>query len=166
MRQRKSDVSLSAPPASAVSQTLYVERSSALNREPGRKILSISAASEDHDSLRRILNDPGWRITPAFSCQQGIACLCRDRMAVILCDCHLPDGTWRDILSHIAELPEPPVVIVTARTANANSNLRAEVRALGGYDVLTKPFSPEEVVHVLIAAWRNRAVSAEVPIPA
>ena len=164
MRQRKSDGSLPASPASAVSQTRYVERSSALNREPGRKVLFISAATEDHDSLRRILSDPGWRITPAFSCQQGIACLCRDRMAVILCDCDLPDGTWRDVLSHIAELPEPPVVIVTARTAN--SNLRAEVHALGGYDALAKPFSPEEVVRVLIAAWRNRVVSAEVPMPA
>ncbi len=138
MRQIESDVSLATP----------------IDRGRARKILTIAARLEDHESLRRILQEPDWSITPAFSCQQAIACLCRDRMSVILCDCHLPDGTWRDILSHIAELPEPPSVIVVSATANAS--LRAEVRALGGYQLLSKPFFPEEVGRVVSAAWRER----------
>jgi CheY-like chemotaxis protein len=138
MRQIESDVSFSAP----------------IDRERTRKILTISARLEDHESLRRILKEPDWSITRAFSCQQAIACLCRDRMGVILCDCHLPDGTWRDILSHIAEMTEPPSVIVTS--ARADANLRAEVRALGGYQLLSKPFFPEEVGHAVSAAWCER----------
>jgi DNA-binding response OmpR family regulator len=131
---------------------------------PGRKALSISTSAEDHDSLRRILHDPGWSITTAFSCQQAIACLCRARMGVIVCDCHLSDGSWRDILSYVAELTEPAVVIVASRAAG--EDLRAEVRALGGFDVLSKPFRAEEVGRVIMAAWQNRAVAIQEPAPA
>jgi DNA-binding NtrC family response regulator len=138
MRQIESDVPLSAR----------------IDRERSRKILTISATLEDHESLRRILQEPDWSITRAFSCQQAIACLCRDRMGVILCDSQLPDGTWRDILSHIAEMTEPPSVIVTSATADAN--LRAEVRTLGGYQLLSRPFFPEEVERVVSAACRER----------
>ena len=73
-------------------------------------------------------------------------------------------ATWRDILSHIAELTEPPVVIVTSRAADAD--LRAEVHALGGYGVLAKPFQEEEVIRVAIAAWREQGRNAPEPAPA
>ena len=131
---------------------------------PGRKVLYISTAPEEHDSFRRILHEPGWLITAAFSFQQAIACLCRDRIGIIVCDCHLPDGSWRDILSHIAELTEPSAVIVTS--ASAGSDLRAEVQSLGGYDVLYKPFQADEVSRVLSAAWQERAALAGALLPA
>jgi DNA-binding NtrC family response regulator len=131
---------------------------------PCRKVLSISTAREDHDSLCHILCDPGWSITRAFSCQQAIACLCRDRMGVIVCDCHLSDGSWRDILSYVAELTEPSVIIVTSRTVSAD--LRAEVHSLGGYEVLSKPFQAEELSRTVSAAWQNRAMAIQEPAPA
>jgi CheY-like chemotaxis protein len=131
---------------------------------PDRKVLSISTVPEDHDSLRRILHDPSWRVTAALSCQQAITYLCRDRMDVIVCNCHLPDGSWRDILSYIAELTEPSVVVVTSRAAGAD--LGAQVRALGGFGVLSKPFQAEEVSRVVIAALQNRAVTDRQPVPA
>jgi len=129
-----------------------------------RKVLYIGAAPEDHDSFRRILHEPSWRVTAAFSCQQAIACLCRDRIGVIVCDRHLPDGSWRDILSLIAELTEPSVVIVASEDGAAT--LRAEVQSLGGYEVLSKPFRPEEVSRVINAAWCERALLAGALLPA
>jgi DNA-binding NtrC family response regulator len=130
----------------------------------GRNVLSISSAREDHDSLRRILNDPSWRVNVAFSCQQAMTYLCRDRIGIIVCDCFLRDGSWRDILSHIADLTEPPVVIVT--TGAAGADFRAEVHALGGFEVLSKPFREEEVTRIAIAAWQNRSVTIPEPAPA
>ena len=130
---------------------------------PGRKVLSVSTVPEDHDSLRRILPDPNWRVTAAFSCQQAITHLCRDRMDVIVCNCQLADGSWRDILSHIAELTEPSVVIVT--TGASGADLRGEVRSLGGVEVLSKPFRAEEVRRVIVEAWESRAVAVQEPAP-
>ena len=134
-----------------------VPQSSAHNyRDHVRKILSISAEHGVHDSLRALLRDTDWRITPVYSCQQAMACLCRQRVDIIICDCLLPDGNWQDILSHIAALPEPSAVIVTSISPDAR--LRAEVRAMGGYEVLSKPFEPDEVLRVVVAAWENRAL--------
>jgi DNA-binding NtrC family response regulator len=136
----------------------------ALNSNPRQRILCISAFPEDHDSLRLILADPVWRISSASCCQQAIQRLCRDRVEVILCDARLPDATWRDILSQIADLTNPPALVVAGW--EANEDLRAQVRALGGYDVLAKPFVAEQVKHVMSAALHPRGVDAAAPATA
>src|SRR5215467_8766630 len=130
----------------------------ALNSKPHRRILCISGFPEDHDSLRHILADPVWRITSASCGRQAIQCLCRDRVEVILCDAGLPDATWRDILSQIADLTNPPALIVAVW--ETDESFRALVRALGGYDVLAKPFVAEQVKHVVTAALHPRGVDA------
>ena len=68
-------------------------------------------------------------------------------MAIVVCESTLPGGTWRDVLRHINECLDPPVLIVTSRLAN--EYLWAEVLNLGGYDVLAKPFDKQEVLWVL-----------------
>jgi DNA-binding response OmpR family regulator len=126
-------------------------------------ILSISACSSDYDALRGILNDPVWQITRATSLHQAIGCLCRDRPAVIICDSHLPDGNWRDLLSYIAALMDPPVLIVTA--GSADQHLLSEVLDLGGYCVLTKPFQADEIGPVLAAAWKHAEIGSRPIVP-
>lgn len=163
MPPREPDVLLSRAPESAGNKSRQRQQSGALDGESCCRILFISAVAADHDSLRRILNERVWRITGAFSCQQALACLCRDRIAVIICERHFPDGTWKDILSHIAGLTDPPTVIVTSRVVE--EDLRAEVRALGGFGVLSKPFVAEEVGHLLSAAWKHQTTAVE-PAPA
>ena len=134
------------------------------NPRPYQRILCISALQEDHDSLRRILADPVWRITSASCSRQAIQCLCRDRVEVILCDARLPDATWRDILSQIADLTNPPALIVAG--GEPDGDLRAQVRALGGCDVLAKPFLAEQVRRVVSAALHPRVRDAAAPATA
>jgi DNA-binding response OmpR family regulator len=119
-------------------------------------ILSISAFAKDHEALRRILSDPEWQITCADSCHQAIGRLCRNRPAVIICERHLPDGTWRDLLSHIADLIDPPALVVTSE--GPDDHLLSEVLSLGGYHVLSKPFVADEVKRVLATARRHTPV--------
>jgi len=69
------------------------------------------------------------------------------RVDVVFCECHQPDGTWKDILGHIAEMLDPPAFVVTSGVIDAH--FRSEVRALGGYDVMTKPLNANEVRRVL-----------------
>ena len=163
MGQRESDVPRTTPPENDLRKAHYFKPNGVLGRERELTILSVSANPEDHDSLRCIMQDRGWRIICASSGQQATACLCHARVDVIVCDC-LPDGTWRDILSCIAELTEPAAVIVTSATTD--EVFRTEVRSLGGFDVLSKPLDPAEVQRLVTAAWRNRAVPAETPVPA
>src|ERR1700722_4292010 len=126
------------------------------------KILSISAVAADHQTLRRILKDQLWQIDIASSYREAVAYFCRDRVDVVICEYHLPDGTWKDLLGHIAEMLDPPALVVTSGAVDAH--FRSEVRALGGYDVMTKPLNADEVRRVLTTEDSHRSTGSEIPV--
>jgi DNA-binding response OmpR family regulator len=116
-------------------------------------VLLISPLAEDHEFFSSIFEHPYWKAYRAYGYREASKWLMRDRMTVIICDSHLPDGDWKDILSQVQVLPEPPYVVVASGLAS--DCLWAEVLNLGGYDVLAKPFIREEVVRVAGLAWMN-----------
>lgn len=87
--------------------------------------------------------------------------LAQHHVHVVLCDPRLPDGTWKDLLETIADIPEPPQLIVTAH--HADDRLWAEVLNLGAWDVLVKPFHPKEVYRTIHLAWRHWTDNRRVP---
>lgn len=129
-------------------------------------ILLISHSGDDRATLTRALLRSGRRICEARNYREALAALCRERMSVIICERHLPDGDWKDVLGLIAPLSEPPCLIVT--DATAEDGFWAEVLNLGGYDVLMQPLSNEEVTRVVELAceqWEreNQAAAARKP---
>jgi CheY-like chemotaxis protein len=114
------------------------------------RVLSISRNAEDHTALRRILSGLPWVVSAAANCQQAVKQLCREKISLIFCESLLEDGTWKNILGQIRLDSHPPLLVVTSRVAD--EHLWAEVLNLGGYDVLAKPFNPEEVRHVCTTA--------------
>ncbi|MDW8129310.1 MAG: hypothetical protein RMI94_02100 [Bryobacterales bacterium] len=101
--------------------------------------------------LRHLFSHSNWILYTARGCAEAADLLQRRPIPLILCDFELADGTWRDMLRVLAELPEPSLLIVTSRTAD--EYLWAEVLNLGGYDVLLKPYDAQEVVRVVSLAW-------------
>jgi DNA-binding NtrC family response regulator len=129
-------------------------RSSVIGQALKRTVLSVSAAPADHQALRHALNDQIWRVEEAANYHEAIACLRRDRMHVVLCWPDLPEGTWKNLLSQIAALTDPPALIVGSGAPD--EHLRAEVRSLGGHSVLLRPFKAEEVRQLLTLASASR----------
>jgi DNA-binding response OmpR family regulator len=125
-----------------------------------RRILSVSEFPADHSCLRRAFDNQNWQVEEASTYQQAVASLCRARADVVICDSHLPDGTWKDLLGHIAAIPDPPALIVSSATGD--EHICAEVRTLGGYGVLKKPFNVNEVQQIVFSAWQARSGSVAV----
>jgi DNA-binding response OmpR family regulator len=125
-------------------------RFSAIGQAPRRRVLSVSTLADDHLTLRHALNDQIWQVEEAANYHEAIARLRCDRMQVVLCESHLPDGSWKDLLGQIAALTDPPALIVSSGAPD--EHLLAEVRSLGGYSVLVKPFKGEELRQVLALA--------------
>lgn len=123
-------------------------------------VLSVSNHSDDRQTLIDLIPKDQFRVKCVASCQEALRCLHAVEPAVIACDDHLPDGSWRDILARISEVQEAPPLIVMAR--HADERLWAEVLNLGGYDVLAKPLERTEVHRVMRMACRfgNVAVTA------
>src|SRR6266478_3676801 len=80
-------------------------------------VLFISPVRQDQAVLRHIVFRTHSAI-PAPTCRQALKRLSRDRVAIMLCDHHLPDGSWLDVLDHIAASDDPPLLIVTSRLAD------------------------------------------------
>lgn len=113
-------------------------------------VLVVSPVEKDQEFLTRVLRRTH-RAYTAKSCRQAMDRLSSGGIAIVLCDRHLPDGSWLDILNRISTEVDPPLLIVAARMAD--ERLWAEVINLGGFDVIAKPFEVHEVEHVVRTAW-------------
>jgi DNA-binding response OmpR family regulator len=113
-------------------------------------ILAISPDVEDHEIVRQILEGSGWR---TLACKtRGQARRLWRQASVVLCEQKLPDGDWKEVLTELQSVLDPPLLIVMSRLAD--SGLWAEVLNLGGYDVLAKPLKAEEVLWTVATAHR------------
>lgn len=109
-----------------------------------RSVLTVSSLQEDHICLRHILGGSRRMAQQAKTCRQALASIRAGKISVLICEADLPDGSWKDVLVGLAAETAPPPLIVASRLAD--ERLWAEVLNLGGYDVLSKPFDPGEVL--------------------
>ena len=114
----------------------------------------VSAIEEDHRFLGRVFSQQGWMLHKTRSLESAMDLLRCDPVPVVMTERDLPLGNWKDVLAAIQQLPQVPMLIVTARLAD--EYLWAEVLNLGGYDVLSQPFQVTELLWVFGNAWRMR----------
>jgi DNA-binding NtrC family response regulator len=117
------------------------------------KVLALSPAEHDHTCLQHILDHTSWNLWPARNIADAMEKIQRHRIPVIVTSEYLPDGDWKDLLSQLRSLPEPPEVILM--TAKADEHLWSEVLKSGAYDLITKPFDRSEVFRIVSLAWRQ-----------
>ena len=132
-----------------------------IRKPPGREnafkvVLSISPNDEDRASLKGIL-DSGWTVVAKSTVGSALSLLQEIPIPIVICDCDISSGTWREMLDHLSLLPYPPQLIVASRLAD--ERLWAEALNLGAWDVLAKPFDADEVIRIVDVArqrWQGR----------
>jgi DNA-binding response OmpR family regulator len=137
-----------------------------LSRSSPPPVLSISPDETDHYFLQKTIA-PSSTLIKARTLSSGLIALRENPVALVLCECDLHPGTWKDILARMQDLPFPPHLIVTSRLAD--ETLWAEALNLGAYDVLAKPFEVQEVKRVAAMArqnWERVNQTAGISIPA
>jgi DNA-binding response OmpR family regulator len=116
-------------------------------------VISISPFEEDHAFLREHFDEAHWRIYGVRKGADGVSLARRKRASVVICEEHMADSSWREVLGWLSEQAETPPLIVTSRLAD--DILWAEVLNRGGYDVLMKPLDRMEALRVVQLAWRQ-----------
>src|SRR5881227_3973491 len=89
-------------------------------------ILSISPTPEDHISLHAIVKKSDWSvygkskwaIHPMLTLDAALPVVKTHRIPIVVSECDLSPGTWRDLLEELFTLPHPPALIVTSRLAD------------------------------------------------
>ena len=76
---------------------------------------------------------------------------------VLLTDVEMPGMSGYELCEEIRKLPPPKnVIIIVALTANANGSEKEKAINLGMNDYLNKPYSPQELLDVLISHVQTR----------
>jgi two-component system response regulator AtoC len=122
------------------------------------KLLSVFSDEEDSASVERIVAPSRWTVLQANGCRQARGLVHLHKIAVVLCDQTLPDGSWRDVLRDLAGLANAPILVVASSLAD--EALWAEVLNLGAYDLLSKPFRADEVLRTISLAPRLSLAAA------
>jgi DNA-binding response OmpR family regulator len=130
-----------------VSGTTRTPKPARLETPPRFRVLSVSPMPQDHLMLRHALDAGLWQVLAVATRRGALGRLRANTVSVIVCESVLEDGTWRDLLEYTRACADAPPLIVTSRLAD--EHLWSEVLNLGGYDVLAKPLSDQEVRHVL-----------------
>lgn len=115
--------------------------------------LAISPSVEDLLFLESRFREAHWKLSMTATYREALAELGKKRLPVVLSECELPDGNWKDVLSRLARMRERPRLIVFSR--HADDRLWAEVLNLGGFDLLATPFHEAELVFTVGSAWLN-----------
>jgi DNA-binding NtrC family response regulator len=110
-------------------------------------VLLISTGRSDADLLRSALEESDIRLTSVRSYRDAVTALGRDAFTLIVCEEHLPDGCWKDVLGQIAGLTEPPRLVVMA--PEFSESLYGEALNLGAWEVLLRPIQQDEARRIL-----------------
>ena len=108
------------------------------------------------------LEQGGFRVRLAPTGADALKQLDDPSIDIVLLDLMLPDADGVDLFRQMRERRSLPVIMVTARDAEADRVLGLE---LGADDYVTKPFSPRELVARVRAVLR-RGTASEVPASA
>jgi DNA-binding response OmpR family regulator len=123
-------------------------RSGSAAKPPG--LLLVGSLDEDLIQLLHIISDTEWNIYWYTNRGDALASLQKNAISAVICDRELQDSDWRGFLYRLESLVKPPPLIVMTRFAD--DRFWAEVLNRGGYDVLIKPFSAEEVLRTVRSA--------------
>lgn len=117
-------------------------------------ILLVDDELSIRDPLARYLEKQGYRVTEAGNAARAREALKGYDIDVVLLDIMMPGEDGLSLTRHIAEVGGPPVILLTARSEEADRIVGLEI---GADDYVVKPFSPRELVARIKVALRRTA---------
>lgn len=125
-----------------------------------QKILIVEDESQIARLVRLYLEEAGFAALEIHDGAQALAAFHHERPDLVILDLNLPGMDGLDICRAIRRESDAPVIILTARTEEADRLIGLE---LGADDYVVKPFSPREVVARVRAVLRRTSGSQSPP---
>jgi DNA-binding response OmpR family regulator len=124
------------------------------------KILVVDDDRDLVDVLTYVMQREGFSVIPAYDGDSGWRRFQDDRPSLVLLDINMPGVDGIEVCRRIRVVASTPVVMLTARTEEADI-----VRALGigADDYVTKPFSPRQLLARVKAVLRRASTELETP---
>ena len=121
-------------------------------------IVAITQSRDDAEALGRIAAEYHWKISIVDSVGAAVALLHEQPTPIIICDRDLPNEAWPDVLAKVASQPVAVCVLLASRVVD--DYLWRQVIEHRGYDLVAKPFQPENLRRAVTFAWSWRGWAA------
>jgi two-component system, OmpR family, response regulator RegX3 len=129
-----------------------------VNTEPAARILLVEDEESLADSVRYNLEREGYVVTVAADGRRALERFRSEPPALVILDLMLPQLSGLDVCKAIRAESDVPIIIVTAKDAEADKVTGLE---LGADDYVTKPFSVRELISRVRANLRRSKMRAE-----
>ena len=126
--------------------------------EPQKTVLVIEDDRDISATIQGVLSGAGYRVLSANNGQDGRRLIQTQKPDLVLTDMMMPRMGGFPVLEFMAELPDPPPVIMM--TANEGSRHKAYAEMLGVVDYLRKPFAMEVMLESISRAIAGRKPEA------
>ncbi len=116
-------------------------------------ILVASSDLETRRALDHILTEEGYETICTSRVSECFEVLSRQPIALVFCDRHLSDGSYRDLLKGSKPLSQKVRVVVTSRQADWDEY--KEALQVGAFDLIASPCQPTDVLWAIIHAKKD-----------
>ena len=122
-------------------------------------ILVIDDEEVMRDSCRQVLDRQGHEVKTACEGTAGLGLLAEQNFDLVMLDLKMPGLSGMEVLDRIKQAaPETIVVIISGHATIAAA---VEAMKLGAYDLLPKPFTPDELLAIVNRALERRRLVTE-----
>jgi len=118
------------------------------------RLVAITNEPDESAALQQIASGYRWRISIVTSSKAAVDALNEQPTPLVICDRDLAEEDWREVLTRIAGLPQAVCVLLASRVVD--DYLWRQVIRNHGYDVVSKPYQPEELRRAVTFAWSWR----------
>ncbi|MCM2265721.1 MAG: sigma-54 dependent transcriptional regulator [Desulfuromonadales bacterium] len=126
---------------------------------PAARIMLIDNEAGLCRMMEAVLRDQGYLIKSYTNPVQAVADFSAGNFDLIITDIKMPEMDGLEVLQHLRRRdPEIPVIMITA-FATVEMSIQALRR--GAYDMLTKPFEPDELIYRVKNALQHHALVEE-----
>ncbi|MDV2480107.1 MAG: response regulator [bacterium] len=116
------------------------------------KILVVDDEPDFCEALREFLEERGFSVVLANSCEEGLSAYRQHRPDIVLLDIQMPGKDGRETLQELKAFdPEVNVIMITALH---EEDLALETMADGAFDYITKPVNPDYLEMALMTKIR------------
>src|SRR3989338_6424584 len=122
------------------------------------RVLVVEDESFYFSALEKFLKKD-FEVTLVASMKEGLHALSQSRYDVGLFDLKLPDGSGLDLIEKAQKLQ--PHLVTIAMTGHGSPQMALQAVQKGAFHYLTKPFSLEELKHLVLKALRHHSLEKE-----
>ncbi len=130
-----------------------------MSETPLARILAVDDERNVVESIKKALERVGYSVEVAASAEAAQARLERGPVDLVVCDIKLPGMDGMALLEHIKQSCPGTIVVMITGYATIESAVAAI--KLGATDYLPKPFSPDQLRHVIARAMEQKRLLDE-----